>query len=333
MESTRSSARHRIVHVLATLDPTDSARKLALLLGHLLRDEFESRVVALADGSGLMRDQFAALQIQADALATERRVAALEIISLARRLRREPAGFIHVWDESAKRTTTWAVRLAGRSARVIDDVGQLGVEAAASQSADSSKSRQEFRARLSLPPNARLIGTIDELDHASRLIDVLWGIDQLRCVRDDVYLVVAGDGPQRSLFERYAALYQIAERVRFLGWQSRPEEMLSQLDLYCTASVRNRASLALVEAMAAGLPVVAADTSAHREAVVPRETGFLVQLRVRSELARWCLKIIEDQELAASMSASARQRARDCFPLERVVENHRRLYDAVAITA
>jgi glycosyltransferase involved in cell wall biosynthesis len=333
MESTRSSARLRIVHVLATLDPTDSARKLALLLEHLPRDEFESRVVALAAGSGLMRERFAGLVIQAEALATGRRAAALELVSLARRLRRQSADVIHIWDAGANRPATWAARLSGHAACLIDAVGPLGVDPAALQLADSSRNRQEFRARLNLPPIARLIGTIDELDHASRLIDVLWAIDQLRCVRDDVYLVVAGDGPQRALFERYAALYQITDRVRFLGWQSRPEEMLSQLDLYCTASVRSGLSLSLVEAMAAGLPVVAADTSVHREAVVPRETGFLVELRVRSELARWCLKIIEDRDLAASMSASARQRARDCFPLERFVENHRRLYDAAAITA
>jgi glycosyltransferase involved in cell wall biosynthesis len=333
MESTRNSAPLRVIHILATLDPTDSARKLSLLLAHLPRGEFDSSVIALAAASGLMRERFAALHVWPEALATGRRAAALEVISLARRLRRQPADVIHIWNDSTKRTATWAARLSGHAACLIEAGGPLGVDPAALQSADSSKNRQEFRALLDLPSYAKLIGTIDELDHASRLIDVLWAIDQLRCVRDDVYLVVAGDGPQRALFERYAALYQITDRVRLLGWQSRPEEMLSQLDLYCTASVRKGPSLALIEAMATGLPVVASDTEAHRGAVVARETGYLVDLRVRSELARWCLKIIEDPELAASMSAASRQRARDCFPLLRFVEHHRRLYHAAAALA
>jgi glycosyltransferase involved in cell wall biosynthesis len=328
MESTQSFAPRRIVHILATLDPTDSARKLALLLEHLPGDEFEPCIIALATGSGLMRERFANRHIHAEALATGRRAAALEVISFARRLRSQPADVIHVWDDSAKRTATWAARLSGNSVCLIDAVGPLGFDPASWQSTKLSKNRQEFRARLGLPPNAKLIGTIDELDHSSRLIDVLWAVDQMRCVRDDVHLVVAGEGPQRALFERYAGLYQISERVRFIGWQSQPEEMLSQLDLYYTASVRNSLSLSLVEAMAAGLPVVASDTPAHRAAVVPRETGFLVDLRVRSELARWCLKIIEDPALAASMGAAARQRSHDCFSLEPFVEHHRRLYDA-----
>jgi glycosyltransferase involved in cell wall biosynthesis len=318
--------RRRILHILATLDPTDSARKLALLLAHLPRDEFESSVVALAAGSGLMQERFADVHVHAEALSCGRRAAPLEVISLTHRLRRQPADVVHVWDDSAKSPATWAARFSGHAACLSGLEGMPGVDPAALQSADVSKGNQEFRARLGLPPNAKLIGTIDELDHCSRLIDLLWAIDQLRCVRDDAYLVVAGDGPQRPLFERYAALYQVPERVRFLGWQSRPEELLSHLDLYCTASVRNRLPLALLEAMATGLPVVAADTRAHREAVVPRETGFLVDVRVRSELARWCLKIIEDEDLATSMSVAARQLVRERFPLERFVEHYRRLY-------
>src|SRR4029453_6442536 len=125
MESTRSSARHRIVHVLATLDPTDSARKLALLLEHLPRDEFESRVVTLAVGSGLMRERFAALHVPPEALATGRRAASLEVISLAGRMRRQLADVIHIWDAGANRPTTWAAGLSGHAACLFDAVGPL----------------------------------------------------------------------------------------------------------------------------------------------------------------------------------------------------------------
>ncbi len=93
--------------------------------------------------------------------------------------------------------------------------------------------------------------------------------------------------------------------------------------------MRPTVSLYLLEAMAAGLPVVATDTQAHREAVVPRQTGFLVDPHVRSEIGRWCLKVIEDQELAAGMSAAAREHVREHFPLQRFVSAYCDLYRAI----
>ncbi len=274
-----------------------------------------------------MRQEFASIGIQADSLATGRRLALLEAASLCPTFAssKSPISFTS-GTRSQNQITVLSARLAAKSSRLLTEHFPAGIDVDQPNAAESN--RPQFLARLGLPPSARLIGTIDELDHDSRLIEVLWAIDQLRCVRDDVYLIVAGDGPQRPLFERYAALYQITERVRFLGWQCRPDALLSYFDLYCTAAMRPTVSLSLLEAMAAGLPIVATDTPAHREAVVPRQTGFLVDPRVRSELGRWCLKVIEDQELAAGMSAAAREHVREHFPLPRFVTAYRDLYRA-----
>ncbi len=187
MESTRIARPRRIVHVLASLDPTDSDRKLALLLAHLPRDEFESSVVALAAVSGLMRQEFTSVGIQADSLATGRRLALLEAASLCRHLRKQKPDLIHIWDTLAKPVTAISARLTAKTSRLLTEHFPAGIDVDQPKAADSN--RPQFLANLGLPPGARLIGAIEELGHASRLIEVLWAIDQLRvrarrCVPD-----------------------------------------------------------------------------------------------------------------------------------------------------
>ena len=84
--------------------------------------------------------------------------------------------------------------------------------------------------------------------------------------------------------------------------------------------------MAMLEAMALGVPVVASDTAAHRALVAPSETGFLVNVRQRSEMARWCLRVLEDKSLAERMTAAAKRRAIDRFPVERFAAACQALY-------
>jgi glycosyltransferase involved in cell wall biosynthesis len=156
-------------------------------------------------------------------------------------------------------------------------------------------------------------------------MELLWALDQIRCVRDDVYLLVIGDGEARPLFERYARLYEISNHVRFLGWRSDAAALVAQLDVYCTASDQTYSSLGVLEAMALGIPVVAADTPASRQVILPGETGVLVDVLQRSEIARACLEVLEGADLAKRISLAAR-RAAEAFTAERLASRCRELY-------
>jgi glycosyltransferase involved in cell wall biosynthesis len=158
------------------------------------------------------------------------------------------------------------------------------------------------------------------------VIELLWALDQIRCVRDDVYLLVIGDGDARPLFERYARLYEIADHVRFLGWRTDAAAIIAGLDVYCTASLQTGCSLAVLEAMARRVPVVAADTPPHRQVITNGETGFLVDTRQRSEMARWCLRMLEDEESAHRMREAAKRRAVEQFSIQPFVAHYRDLY-------
>jgi glycosyltransferase involved in cell wall biosynthesis len=190
--------------------------------------------------------------------------------------------------------------------------------------------RQRLIEELALPACARLLGTAGSLTREKQVIELLWALDQIRCVREDVYLLVIGDGDARPLFERYARLYEIAGHVRFLGWRSDAAALVAQLDVYCTASRQSACSLAVLEAMALGVPVVAADTPAHRSVIANGESGFLVDIDQRSEMARWCLRVLEDQDIARRLSEAAKRRAHEQFGVDRFVAECRRLYEQLA---
>jgi glycosyltransferase involved in cell wall biosynthesis len=82
---------------------------------------------------------------------------------------------------------------------------------------------------------------------------------------------------------------------------------------------------AIMEAMAAGIPVVATDIAGNRDLVVSGETGFLVPLGDRAALGKYGYKLLESAELRSRMGAAARQRIGE-FSVARMVDRHAELY-------
>jgi glycosyltransferase involved in cell wall biosynthesis len=134
--------------------------------------------------------------------------------------------------------------------------------------------------------------------------------------------VVAGDGELRKKLEREAG-----PRVRFLGARDDVPELLASLDVFAFPSLFEGLCLAVIEAQAAGVPVVATPVGGIRETVVDGETGLLVPTRDPAALAAAIRRLLEDRGAAEAMAAEARRRVRERFSVERMVEATLRLYD------
>jgi glycosyltransferase involved in cell wall biosynthesis len=299
-----------------------------MLASNLEPDLYESQIAVLS-ARGPHPSTIVGTSLHSTALASGRRLG----MTLAWRLRRVVnecgATIVHAWDRAAAGIARAAL-LGGTGVRIVettaDELPPAVDTAATRREAGTGPTRTELLQELGLPKDGRLLGFAGRLTRDKQVKELLWALDQIRCVRDDVYLLVIGDGEARPLFERFARLYEIADHVRFVGWRGNSAAWLVALDIYCTASTRQSPSLALLEAMALGKPVVASDTPAHRRIVSPGETGLLVNTRQRSELARWCLRMLEDAELAARMSEAARRQAAKRFPIGPFLEVHRQLY-------
>ncbi len=190
----------------------------------------------------------------------------------------------------------------------------------------STVAREALVSELELPPGSRLIGAVGRLWPQKRLKDLIWATDLLHVIRDDVHLLVIGDGPQREALERYARQCHVAEHVHFLGTRHDVPRLMPHFDLLWLSSGFEGLPNVVMEAMAAGVPVVASDIPGNRELVVSGQTGFLVPLGDRAAYARIAHKILEDSALRSQLAAAARQRIARDFTVEAMVAGHAALY-------
>lgn len=190
----------------------------------------------------------------------------------------------------------------------------------------SPVSREELLAELGLPSPCFLVGLIARLWPQKRVKDAIWAADLLKVIRDDVHLLILGDGPQRDRLHRFRDQCQIRDKVHFLGHRHDVPRLLPHLDVLWSTSAYEGQSNAIMEAMAAGIPVVATNIPGTRELVEHGVSGFLFPVGDRATLARYTHKLLNDRELARRMGQAGQQRMVQQFSVERMVARYAQLY-------
>ena len=141
--------------------------------------------------------------------------------------------------------------------------------------------------------------------------------------------VVVGNGELRGELERLAE----GLPVRFLGARGDVPELLASFDVFALPSLYEGLCLAVIEAQAAGVPVVATPVGGIRDTVVDGETGLLVPTRDPTALAAAIRRLLDDRPAAEAMAAEAKRRVRERFSVERMVEETLALYGGLAKTS
>jgi glycosyltransferase involved in cell wall biosynthesis len=141
-----------------------------------------------------------------------------------------------------------------------------------------------------------------------------------------VRAVVVGDGEERRTLEALAAELRIAERVEFPGWDDRLRERFARTDLLAVASRFEAFPLIILEAMSAGLPVVATDVGSVREAVVDGETGLLVAPESVQALTAALAQLLDDEPRRIELGRRGRDRVQRLFTADAMARAYERLY-------
>lgn len=171
--------------------------------------------------------------------------------------------------------------------------------------------------------DATVIGNVARLVEQKGHRTLLAAVPKVLERRPDARFVIAGDGELRSELESLAAPY--GEHVTFLGHVSEIPELLGSFTVFAFPSQYEGFSLAVVEAQAAGVPVVATPVGAIRENVVDGETGYLVPVGDAAALAKRLVYVLDHPDEARRVAAGARRRAR-AFSEERMVAETLALY-------
>lgn len=145
----------------------------------------------------------------------------------------------------------------------------------------------------------------------------------------ELRIEIAGSGPLRDELETQSRELGLGERVRFLGWQTDMGPVLNRWDIFAMPSLEEGFGIAALEAMAAALPVVASNVGGVPELVEHGRTGWLVPPADAAALADRLRALLLDTKQRHAMGAAGRERAKTCFPLQRMVDEISKIYDGL----
>jgi len=194
--------------------------------------------------------------------------------------------------------------------------------------------RQRFRRLLDATEDDLLVGVVGAVIPGKGLDVVVRALPTLRAACPRAKIVVIGDGntPHGRAVRDLASRLGVAEAIRWVGFRQDVPECLAALDLVAHASRDEQMPMALLEAMAAGLPVVATAVGGVPECVVDGETGLLVAVDDVAALSAALVGLAGDEGRRAAFSAAAARRARQVFTADAILPAIEQVYARVAVT-
>jgi glycosyltransferase involved in cell wall biosynthesis len=197
--------------------------------------------------------------------------------------------------------------------------------------------REAFRRRMKIPRGSLLVGTVGELKRQKGHEDFLRAAAIIAREKSNVHFVIAGGdstrtGEHRAHLEGLIAELNLTSRVHLTGWLDDVAPLLSALDVYVSASHTESFGLAIVEAMAAGLAVVATATEGAREIIDDEETGIIVAIGDHQAMAATVLHLLEDENSRRRIGKLAQRQARERFSLDKMVDATEQVYIEVQET-
>jgi glycosyltransferase involved in cell wall biosynthesis len=175
-----------------------------------------------------------------------------------------------------------------------------------------------------------LAGAVDSfaIGWAGRLTEIKRPHDLIRVVAqvDDARLIIVGDGELRADVERLARDLDVADRVLFLGYVRDMRSWYAAFDIFLLTSLNEGTPVVAIEALSAGVPVVATSAGGTNTVVDDGETGLLAEVGDVDALAEHERRLRDDPDLRARMGTEGARRMRERFSPERMVDDVERLY-------
>jgi glycosyltransferase involved in cell wall biosynthesis len=196
--------------------------------------------------------------------------------------------------------------------------------------------RERVRRLFGGDPEDRVIGSVGRLDEPKKGLAVFLRAAG-RLARDmqdtqktgdgaKLRFVLVGAGPARPRLEALARAEGIDRLTTFMGERRDVSDLMEGFDLFVQPSLWEGFGVTVLEAMAAGLPIVASRVGGIPEIVREGETGSLVPPGDERALAEECRRLLREPELACRMGAAGRARLEESFDIDRLVDETATLY-------
>jgi starch synthase (maltosyl-transferring) len=186
------------------------------------------------------------------------------------------------------------------------------------------------RTTLGIPEGAELCLAVGRLDPQKGIVDLVAAAEQVISNCPGWHLAFAGDGPCRGwLLEQLSARPGLQQRAHWLGSRRDIPGLLKAADMLVLASHWEGMPNVVLEAMAAGRPVVATAVEGTQELVIPGQTGWLVPPRDVEGLAKALMAAASDRELREAMGSASRSFVEQEFGIVRTVAAYERLWAGI----
>lgn len=257
----------------------------------------------------------------------------------------------HGKNYASRRRTRWVGRLAGActqrffgvSEDIVEEVRARRIVAGGkvrflpngidlcrfSNLVSSNAVKQQF----GIPDSDRVIGTVGRLTEIKCQDVLVRGFARAARARGDLRLLLVGDGPRRPALESLAERLGVRDRVHFAGYQSQPQQYLQSMDLFALTSRSEGMPLAVLEAWAAGVPVVATSVGGLPRLVDHGRTGWLIPPFDDEALTSALLGILSDADVHRRLVDAGRDEVQSTYHLhamaQRYDDHYREILDEV----
>ena len=185
--------------------------------------------------------------------------------------------------------------------------------------------RQQARNELGIPPDAYVVGSVGRLSEQKGYDVLVEAAARVITREPNARFLIVGEGPMDQVLKQQAIDLGIAPQVIFTGRRTDVERMLQAMDVFACSSRWEGLSTVIMEAMAAGVPIVATDIPGNRELLSNGENAWLVKVEEAGDLAEALLYAMKNPTLGNRYSSQARRDVRK-FGIEQVARNYEQLY-------
>lgn len=204
-----------------------------------------------------------------------------------------------------------------------------GIELQEYQLRDPHASSRKIRTEYNIDENFLLVGAIGRMVWQKGFEFLIEAVPEVLNKYRNVKFLFAGEGPLKKSLEMKCETLKVKDNIIFTGFRRDVREFLSAIDLLVIPSLREGFPFVTLEAMASGKPMVATMIDGITEQITSGENGLLTPPKDSLALAEGILRLINDKEFAKKIGSEARKKVEECFSIEKMVSETKKVYHSL----
>lgn len=225
----------------------------------------------------------------------------------------------------SKEVKNFTIEKAGISEHKLE-VAENGITDIFFDAVTSCKNKkEEIKGKLGLD-NSLIVGTIARSSEQKGIEYLLHAVKRIIKQFPDITFIIAGEGLWMKKLGDLSIGLGISDKVKFLGFTDDIPEILSVMDIFVLPSLWEGMPNVVLEAMAAGKPVIATDTGGSKDIIDSNINGVLVEPGNSEALAEAILKLLGNPEQRQRLGESARETVKERFPIDKMVSKTEQIY-------